>query len=406
MPPPRKNEIGAAKLQRAVKRGLKAHANRRIHSGQLADCWIDHARERLVDRSAVDTAQVREEFVFGVGAGQVLAGCCVQAAEVARVPAVSAAEVARRALEDDDAGAGFARGERRAQARHCRRQAPRRRSPESSFTPTCASCASARAGTATNRPPTAAASSRADRTRDEDREIAFADRQRAAELLLRQRSEDQTDHRRRPAARRTTRIAQPTDADEIEHARSSSDRFRLYAPSDASTRMPPKSRRRGISMTRAQTPGERQVQHQQHHVADVEAGDERPDEVGTRREQQRARLQAVLLKRREHHRRRRGRRKTEREQRNQHAGGRRVVGGLGPGDAFDRAVPESLGLAAQPLLDHVGHERRNHRAAARQHAEWKADGRSAQPGLPRSLPVVAAHAVKSCSMTTSVSSRP
>ena len=44
-------------------------------------------------------------------------GAGVHAPEVARVAAVAAAEVAGRALDDDDAGAGFARGQRGAQPR-------------------------------------------------------------------------------------------------------------------------------------------------------------------------------------------------------------------------------------------------------------------------------------------------
>jgi len=98
-----------------VKRGLKARALARHPLRAGRRLFDRNARERLVDRSAVDTAQVREELVCCVGAGQVLAGCCVEAAEVARVPAVPATEVARRTLEDDDAGAGTARGDRRAQ---------------------------------------------------------------------------------------------------------------------------------------------------------------------------------------------------------------------------------------------------------------------------------------------------
>ena len=156
--------------------------------------------------------------------------------------------------------------------------------------------------------------------------------------------------------------------------------------------MPPKSSGRGTSITRAQTPRQRQVQHQQHHVADVEARDQRPHEIGPRREQQRPRLQPVLLKRGQQHRRRRRRGQPERQQRHQHARGGGVVRGLGTGDALDRAVAELLRVFAQPLFDHVGHEGRDHRSAARQHAERKPDGRAAQPRLPRSPPVLAAHA--------------
>ena len=90
---------------------------------------------------------------------------------------------------------------------------------------------------------------------------------------------------------------------------------------------------------------ERQVQHEQHRVADEQTRDQRPHELGLRREQQRPRLQAVLLKRREQDRSRGRGRHAERQQRHEHARGRRVVRGLGPGDAFDRAVAEFLGVA-------------------------------------------------------------
>jgi len=50
------------------------------------------------------------------------------------------------------------------------------------------------------------------------------------------------------------RIAQPKTPITYNTARSSTDRLRLYAPSDASTRMTPKSNRLGTSMTRAHTP--------------------------------------------------------------------------------------------------------------------------------------------------------
>ena len=96
---------------------------------------------------------------------------------------------------------------------------------------------------------------------------------------------------------------------------------------------------------------ERQVQHQQHHVADVEAGDEGPHQIGLRLKQQRARLEAVLLERRQQHRRRGGRRQAQRQQRHQHAGRGGVVGGFGAGHALDGAVPElarARGSAAAP----------------------------------------------------------
>ena len=69
-----------------------------------------------------------------------------------------------------------------------------------------------------------------------------------------------------------------------------------------------------------------------------------------------------------------------------------LLAASGPATPSMAPCPNRSGSSTQPLFDHVGKERRNHRPAARQHAQREADGRSTQPGLPRSLPVVAAHA--------------
>ena len=69
-----------------------------------------------------------------------------------------------------------------------------------------------------------------------------------------------------------------------------------------------------------------------------------------------------------------------------------LLAASGPATPSMAPCPNRSGSSTQPLLDHVGKERRDHRAAARQHAQREADRRSAQPRLPRSLPVVAAHA--------------
>ncbi len=136
---------------------------------------------------------------------------------------------------------------------------------------------------------------------------------------------------------------------------------------------------------------ERQVEHQQHRVADVQAGDHAPHQRRFVFEQQRARLQAELLKRREQDGGGRRRRQAEREQRHQRARGRCVVGGFGAGHRFDRAAAEFLRPLREPLLDRVRHQRRQLGAAGGQRAERKADRRAAQPRLPRSPPLLGGH---------------
>ena len=134
---------------------------------------------------------------------------------------------------------------------------------------------------------------------------------------------------------------------------------------------------------------ERQVEHQQQDVADVEAGQQRPHEARLVLEEQRSGLQAELLERGQQHRGGGGGRQPQREQRHQRPGGRGVVGGFGTGHAFDGAVPELLGMTRQALLDGIGEQRRQFRAAGRQGAQREADRRAAQPRLPRARPVVA-----------------
>ena len=123
-----------------------------------------------------------------------------------------------------------------------------------------------------------------------------------------------------------------------------------------------------------------QVQHEQHDVADVERGDEPPDEVGVVQEEERPGLEPVVLEGRQQDGGRRRGREAERQERHQDAGGRRVVGGLRPGDALDGALPaELLRARRQAALDHVREEGRDLRAAGGQGAD-----REAERACPRS----------------------
>src|SRR5215208_21969 len=85
-------------------------------------------------------------------------------------------------------------------------------------------------------------------------------------------------------------------------------------------------------------PDQRKVQDQQHDVADVEAGDQGPDQIRGVFEEQGPRLQIEDLERSEQDRRGRRSRYTEFQERYQHPRERRVVGGLRPGHALYRPV--------------------------------------------------------------------
>ena len=146
--------------------------------------------------------------------------------------------------------------------------------------------------------------------------------------------------------------------------------------------------------SRAHSGRQRQVDDQQQGVADEEAGQQRPHQVGLVGHQCRAGLDAIGLQRGDQHGGGRGDRETERQQGHEHARGARVVGRLGAGDAFDRALTElAVGLPAtgQLALGDVGQEGRRLRAAGRHRAEREAQRRATQPGSPGAPPVVAAH---------------
>ena len=124
---------------------------------------------------------------------------------------------------------------------------------------------------------------------------------------------------------------------------------------------------------------EGQVQDQQHDVADVHGGDDAPEDVRVLLEQERPRRDAVDQQGREDHRRRGVSRDAEGQERNEGRRRRGVVGRLGPRDPLDGPVPELLGVLRDLLLDGVGDERRQDRAAAGQDADEEADDASRAP---------------------------
>ena len=287
-------------------------------------------------RSARNSSSVYVPVRMSVGAS-----CAQRKLRVCRL--LPPRKCARRALEHDARGRRPAARRAPRTARRCRRRppptsysgvpvmaSPRVRTPRAAQHGTI----SGRSGGEDQRA--------ADRTRHEHRRVAFADGHRPPKLQLRQRAEDQTEHRRDERHVVDTHGAarpRPRDREaEIEQRAVQAVRAERCQHQNASRRAAARHQHHA-----GPNAHERKIQHQQHHVADVEARDQRPHEVGTRREQQRPRLQPVLLKGREHHRRRRRRRKTKRQQRNQHAGRRGVVRGLRPRNALDRAVAELSG---------------------------------------------------------------
>ena len=83
--------------------------------------------------------------------------------------------------------------------------------------------------------------------------------------------------------------------------------------------------------------------------------------------------------------------KPETEQRHHRAGGAAVVGGLGAGDAFDRALTEFLRVFRHRPLDAVREKARKCPARAGEDADAEADQRAAYPRRKRTTPLLGRH---------------
>ena len=135
---------------------------------------------------------------------------------------------------------------------------------------------------------------------------------------------------------------------------------------------------------------QRQIQDQQHDVADVHAGDQPPEHVGMLADQLRTGLDAVNLQRGQQDGRRGNRRDAEHQQRNHRAAGRRIVGGLRSRDTLDLAGAERLGLARQLALHRVAHERGDDVRDPGNEAEHEPDHRAAADRRRRILEILEA----------------
>ncbi len=131
---------------------------------------------------------------------------------------------------------------------------------------------------------------------------------------------------------------------------------------------------------------QRQVEDEQHHVADVHRGDHPPEDLRVLRDQKGARLHALDHQRGEDHGNRRVARDPEREQRDERGAGRGVVGRLRAGDALDGPVAEALGGARDALLDRVGNQRGDQRPAPGEQPHQEADDGPARNGPPGTRP--------------------
>ena len=128
---------------------------------------------------------------------------------------------------------------------------------------------------------------------------------------------------------------------------------------------------------------QRQVEREQHHIADIHRRDETPEHLGMIVDQRRAGRDAVDQQRGHQHGGHRSGRQSERQHRHERAGRGGVVGGFRSGDAGDRAMAEFLRVFGELLLQRVGEEAgddvRRARRQSDQEAENRCRARSASP---------------------------
>ena len=137
-------------------------------------------------------------------------------------------------------------------------------------------------------------------------------------------------------------------------------------------------------------PDQRQVDDQQHEIADPHRRDHAPEQVGLLGHDLRTRDDAVDGHGADHQGHHRVGRDAEREQRNEGRLGAGVVGRLGPRHALDGAASEARGVLGELLLQRVGGERAEHGAVAGQQAEQASPGTCRARSAWRALPEVLA----------------
>ena len=139
-------------------------------------------------------------------------------------------------------------------------------------------------------------------------------------------------------------------------------------------------------------PHQGKIQNQQHHVADVKRGNERPNQIGIGVKQLWPRLDSIVLECAEKNGCGVGRGDTQRQQRNQGGGDGRIVGGLRSGHALDGASgPKFFFVFGKFLFSGIAQKGRYFTAPRRNGAKWKPDEGSTQPGRNRALPLFLGH---------------
>ena len=99
--------VGAREIERAAERGLEANAAPFEKFQRLGRGADRQAGEVLVGLAACHAQQILPVFLFGIGVGQDRSRADVHGAEVARVPAVAAAEGSWGMFQQQHAAAGL-----------------------------------------------------------------------------------------------------------------------------------------------------------------------------------------------------------------------------------------------------------------------------------------------------------
>src|SRR4051812_9774869 len=123
---------------------------------------------------------------------------------------------------------------------------------------------------------------------------------------------------------------------------------------------------------------QRQVEHEQHHIADVHARHQAPEQRGIFGDEERPRPEAPQHERGEQHRRGSRARNAEREQRHERSAGLRVVRAFGGGHALDRTLAEFVRAPRHRLLHAIRNERSNGGPGTRENADQEPEHRAVQ----------------------------
>ncbi len=210
------------------------------------------------------------------------------------------------------------------------------------------------------------------RPRDEDRRIATREQQRAAQVLLHHRPEHEAEQQRR-------RLAFELDE---EHAEEAEDRGLRHVEARVVDRVDADRAEQqdggiehAVGHLEQLDPDadQRQVEHDQHQVADPHRRDQAPEQTGVGRHHLRAWLDVVDGHRADHQRHHGVLGNAERQQRNERRLRAGIVGRFRSGDALDRALAE---LRRDPSRPSSRARRTRTRRASRHH-------RAAGPGSSR-----------------------